>query len=82
MHGGDNEIVSVGADNLKERLRRRLHIAMHKNLAGRVQDADVHGLHVKIDPAIVAVLTVVESHAVLLLRESAHLPCVKPTDGR
>jgi hypothetical protein len=37
---------------------------------------------VEIDPAIVAMLTVVESHSVLLLREFAHLPCVKPTGGR
>ena len=33
-------------------------------------------------PAIVAMLTVVESHSVLLLREFAHVPCVKPTGGR
>jgi hypothetical protein len=42
----------------------------------------LHRLHVKIDPAIVTMLMVVESHSVLLLRESAQLPCVKPTDSR
>jgi hypothetical protein len=51
-------------------------------LARRVEDADVHRFHVEIDPAIVAMLTVVESHSVLLLREFAHLPCIKPTGGR
>jgi len=47
---------------------------MDQHLAGAVEDADVHGLHVAIDSAIVTVLAVVESH-----RSSscavAHLPC-------
>src|SRR3989442_7133500 len=33
-----------------------------QHLAGRVEDADVHGLHVQIRSAIVTVLPVVESH--------------------
>jgi hypothetical protein len=77
-----DQILPVRGDDLEERLRRRWHIAMHEHLAGRVQDADVHRLHVEIDSAIVAMLTVVESHAVLLLREFAHLPCVQPTGSR
>jgi len=44
----------------------------YEHLAGGVEDAHVHGFHVQIDSAIVAMLTVVESHSVLLLRESAH----------
>jgi hypothetical protein len=35
---------------------------MHEHLACRVEDADVHGLHMQIDPAIVPMLAVVESH--------------------
>jgi hypothetical protein len=34
---------------------------MDEHLAGAVEDADVHGLHVEIDSAVVTVLTVVES---------------------
>jgi hypothetical protein len=37
-------------------------IAMHEHLARGVEDAHVHRLHVKIDPAIVPMLAVVESH--------------------
>src|SRR5437870_6275371 len=33
-----------------------------QHLAGGVENADVHGLHVEIDSAIVTVLAVVESH--------------------
>jgi hypothetical protein len=70
------------SDGLEKGLRRRGYVAVHKHLASRIEDADVHRLHVEIDSAIVAVLAVVESHSVLLLREFAHLPCVKPTGAR
>jgi hypothetical protein len=75
----DDQIVSVRGNDLEERLRGRLHVAMHEHLAGRVQDADVHGLHVEIDSAIVPMLPVVESHSALLLRGYAHFPCAEPT---
>jgi hypothetical protein len=52
---------------------------MHQHLAGGVEDADVHRLHVKIDSAIVPMLTVVESHSVLLLRGMRTCPALKPT---
>ena len=45
--------VAVRRDDLEERLRRRRHVAVHEHLAGRVEDADVHGLHVQIDSAVV-----------------------------
>ena len=35
---------------------------MDEHLAGGVEDTDLHGLHVQIDPAIVTVLLIVESH--------------------
>lgn len=41
---------------------------VHEHLARRVQDADVHRLGV-IDPAMVPMLSVVESHSALLLRD-------------
>ena len=41
---------------------RRGHVSVHQRLPGGVEDADVHRLHVQIDPAIVSMLTVVESH--------------------
>src|SRR3990170_1411350 len=40
----------------------RRHVAMDQHLARRVEGADVHGFHVEIDSAIVAMLLVVESH--------------------
>ena len=60
--GRDDQAVAVRRDDLEEGLRRRWHVAVHQHLAGRVEDADVHGLHVEIDPAIVTMLAVVESH--------------------
>jgi hypothetical protein len=57
-----DEIVALRRDDLEKCRRRRLHIAMHQHLTGRVEDADVHRLHVEIDSAIWTVLPVVESH--------------------
>ncbi len=54
--GRHDEILLVRGDDLEECLRRRLHVAVHGHLAGGVEDADVHGLHVEIDSAIVAML--------------------------
>jgi hypothetical protein len=47
---------------------------VHERLARCVEEAHVHRFHVKIDPAIVAMLTVVESHSVLLCAERAFIP--------
>jgi hypothetical protein len=58
------------------------YVPMHEHLARNVEDADVHGLHVEIDSAIVSMLTVVESHSVLLLRGMRICPALKPTVGR
>jgi hypothetical protein len=69
--GGDDEIVSVRRYRLEKDLGCRLHVAVHQHLPGRVENADVHRFHLEIDPAIVAMLTVVESHSVLLLRACA-----------
>ncbi len=66
-------LVPVRCDDLEEHLRRRFHVAVHEHVAGGVENADVHGLHVEIDSAIVTVLAVVESH--LLVRGCARWPC-------
>jgi len=66
----------------EERVRRRFDVAVQQHLAGGVEDADVHGLHVEIDSAIVPMLSVVESHSVLLLRGMRTCPALKPTVSR
>ena len=75
--GGHNEVVAVRGDRLKERFRIRLRVAVHEHLAGGVEDADVHRFYVEIDAAIVTMLTVVESHSVLLLRGMRAFPCAE-----
>jgi hypothetical protein len=56
--GGHHEILPTGRDRLEQPFRIGLDVAVHEHLAGRAKDADVHGLHVEIDPAVVAMLTV------------------------
>jgi hypothetical protein len=59
--GRHDQIVAIRRDGLEKCLRGRRHIPVKQHLAGRVEDADVHGLSVQIDPAIVTMLAVVES---------------------
>ena len=75
--GGHDEIVPVRRDDLEKRRGIRFHVAVHEHLAGGVEDADVHRFDVEIDPAIVAMLSVVESHSVLLLRGMRAGPCAR-----
>ena len=77
--GRHDQTVAVRRDDLEERRRRRRHVAVHEHLAGAVEDADVHRLHVQIDPAVIRVLPVVESHrssscatCALALRQPTH----------
>jgi len=78
--GRHDQILAVRRDGLKERRRRRGHIPVDAHLASGVEDADGHGLHVQIDPAVVLVLSVVESH-----RSSSCALCAlalrQPTQG-
>ncbi len=74
--GRDDQILAVRGDDLEECLSRRVHIARHEDLAGRVKDAAVHRFHVEIDSAIVPMLPVVESHSALLLRGYARVPAL------
>jgi len=55
-----------GVDSLEERLRRRPEVAVQQDLARLVEDAQVHGAGVEIDPAVVLVLLRVEPHEGLL----------------
>jgi hypothetical protein len=78
---GHHEIVAVRGDGFEERPGVRLDVAVHEHLAAGVEDADVHRLDVEIDPAIVAMLTVVESHSLsscagraLALRQPTGIP--------
>ena len=75
--GHHHEIVAIRGNRLEERLGVRFHVPMDEYLPGRVEDAHVHRLHVEIDPAVVATLTVVESHSVLLLRAMRAVPCAR-----
>ena len=78
----DDQVVAVWRDRLTERVGLRFHFPVHERLAHGVEDAHAHGFHVEIDPAIVAMLTVVESHSVLLLRGARISSLRKPTGGR
>ena len=60
--GGHDQFVTVRGHHREQGLRCRRHMAVHQHLACRIKDAHIHGLHVKIDPAIVTMLAVVESH--------------------
>jgi hypothetical protein len=61
--GRDDQILSVWPDDLEESSGGGLDVPMYQYLPRRVEDADVLGLHVEIDAAIVTMLTVVESHS-------------------
>ena len=56
-----HQAVAVGRHDLEERRRGGRYIAVHQHLAGAVEDGDLHRLHVQINPAVVRVLSVVES---------------------
>jgi hypothetical protein len=47
-----DETLSVWGNGFQEGLRVGFHIAMHKNLAALVEDAEVHGAGMKVDAAV------------------------------
>jgi hypothetical protein len=63
---GDDEVVTVGRDGLYKGLRMTPHVLVQEDLALPVEDAQVHGLGMQIDPAVVGVRLGVESHGSLL----------------
>ena len=61
---GDDDILPIGGDRLQKRLWARLHITVDQNLAGMVQDTDVHGAGMQGDAAVKWVLLGVEAQEV------------------
>jgi hypothetical protein len=81
--GRDDEIIAVQGDRREKRFRCRRHVSVHEHLAGGVENADVHGLYVEIDSAIVAMLTVVKSHRLSSYAVARIIPAPSlPTIGR
>jgi hypothetical protein len=76
---GDDEIVAVRGDRLQERLGRHLHVAVQEHLAGGVEQADVHSLHVEIDSAVGPMQSVVESHTLSACVAVRIDPATEPT---
>ena len=59
---GDDEVVSVGLDGRKKVFWAASHVLVEKDLAVAIENAEVHGLGVKIDAAVVSMSLCVESH--------------------
>jgi hypothetical protein len=57
----DDKLFAVGGDRLEKRLRCRFHLPVPQDLAGLVQEADVHGAGVPVNPAVTSVLWGVEA---------------------
>ncbi len=69
MHStATDEVLAVGGDGAQEALWLTEEVAVQKHLALPVEDADVHGSRVQVDPAVVLVGLGVESHGSLLKR--------------
>src|SRR5262249_13022798 len=62
---GNGEVVAEGGDGLEEALRFGGQVAVEDDLAGLIEDAQVHGSGVQIDAAVESVLMIVEAHGVL-----------------
>jgi len=59
-----HSVVAVGLEGAKKEFRVAAQVALQKNLAGVVENAEVHGAGVEIDAAVVLVLSGVKSHSV------------------
>jgi hypothetical protein len=58
----DHHVIQIRKDQFKELLRIRFDVLMHFGFSGLIQDADVHISGMKIDTAIIPVLSFVKSH--------------------
>jgi len=47
-----DETLSIRSNGFQEGIRVGLHIAMYKNLAALVKDAEVHGAGMQVDAAV------------------------------
>jgi hypothetical protein len=65
---GDNEVSSEGLYGGQEIFRSAPHVLVEQDLPLTIENAEVHGLGVQIDPAVVAMWVGVESHGSLLER--------------
>jgi hypothetical protein len=62
----DHEIFAVRVNGGEEVVGAALHVLVKQDLPVSVHNAEVHGLGVKIDPAVMLVVLGVESHGSLL----------------
>ena len=62
----DDEIVAIGRDGFEEVLRSGPEVLVEPDFAIAVEDAQVHGLGVQVDPAVMLVGVDVELHGSLL----------------
>jgi len=61
---GDDEVISIGFDDLEEPIGPCWQVAVDQNLPVLIDDTDVHRSGVKIDTAVEFMLVGVESHQV------------------
>ena len=60
--GREDDLLTVRSDGLEQRLRGGGHVPVQQRFPSLVEDAQVHGAGVEIDPTIKRVLLGVESH--------------------
>jgi hypothetical protein len=60
----DNQVFAVGGNSFQKRFGPCLHIPVQHDLTVLIQDAEIHGAGVQVDPAVKLVLLGVESHEV------------------
>jgi hypothetical protein len=59
---GDDQILPVRGDRAEEDLRVAADVLIEQDLAGLVENAEIHGAGVQVNPTVVSVLAGVESH--------------------
>jgi hypothetical protein len=60
--GGNDDVITIGSDDREERIRIRREVFVDDGFSCAGEDADIHGPGMKVDPAVVLMFTVVESH--------------------
>ena len=58
----DHQAIPVGFDQSQEVFRAGRDVLVEDHLAGRIEDADIHGVGMEVDAAVEAVLFRVEFH--------------------
>jgi hypothetical protein len=75
--GGHDEALAKRRHRFEQRLRARRQVAVQEHLAVAIEDAEVQGLRVQIDPAPMLVRSVVESHRFPSCAD-ARMACLHP----